>query len=170
MNNLQCEICGSNNFTVVDSVPTCQSCGTKYPKLKKEEISLDEKLREEEILRLTKPPEKILGIFESSRVKEPQPGILTDDEILKYAPRSKAAKSIKFKRKGGWSAYFKCYKLMYMILLIFLLIWSIMMLTVPLDPKAYLRNVFLSLYCVSMLGFFVLTLIGIPVSIHVFKR
>ncbi|MDR3223136.1 MAG: hypothetical protein LBT66_05330 [Methanobrevibacter sp.] len=156
MNNLQCEICGSNNITVVDSVPTCQSCGTKYPKLKKEEISLDEKLKEEEILRLTTPPKS--SFFGSSKLPEPQLGILTDDEILKYAPNSDAAWGIRFKRKGGWSAYLKHYTIMYMIF-IFLGIIGFAM-NIP------------GLYGFSqplLILTFVVALFMIPVSIYTFK-
>lgn len=55
---------------------------------------IDENLKKEEIQRLTK-------FDKNSEVPEPRKGILTDDEILKYAGDSKAASEIRLKRGIG---------------------------------------------------------------------
>jgi predicted RNA-binding Zn-ribbon protein involved in translation (DUF1610 family) len=31
----QCENCGSRSITVINGIPTCESCGTKYPQKRK---------------------------------------------------------------------------------------------------------------------------------------
>lgn len=56
-----------------------------------ESNSFDETLKEKEIKRLT----------DSLGEEEPVKGILTDDEILKYAGRSKYASEIRLKRGIG---------------------------------------------------------------------
>lgn len=88
---------------------------------KTEQAIFDEKLREKEINRLTsplkynyqgpflrnvtdiegnviKPIRKTGNYFDKSYIMEPKKGILTDDEILKYAGDSKTAAEIRLKK------------------------------------------------------------------------
>lgn len=68
---------------------------------------IDKKLKEEEIMRLTglgkeKSKSRIGRILnENRRTPEPKKGILTDDEILKYAGDTMAASKIRIKRGEG---------------------------------------------------------------------
>ncbi|MDR3291008.1 MAG: hypothetical protein LBT10_02565 [Methanobrevibacter sp.] len=116
-----CENCGSNNFLIVDGIPTCNSCGTKNPNLDKGKISQTEKLKEQEIKRLTtEEPMRLVddkGLIVGYRYPDPRTGILTDDEILKYAPKSESAKKIRVERKGGWLGYFKRYGIVWAIII-----------------------------------------------------
>jgi hypothetical protein len=49
---------------------------------------------------------------------EPKPGILTSDEILKFTPYSRAAKTIRWERKGGLGVFLKHYKMLFIISII----------------------------------------------------
>lgn len=89
MVDLKCENCGSTNFIEVDGITTCKACGTKYPNIELKNIGIEEEAREKEIRRLLNSRFFIL---------EPKTGLLTDEEILKYAPKSQAAKHVKYKR------------------------------------------------------------------------
>jgi hypothetical protein len=57
MDNKRCDMCGNDEFQLIDGILTCTACGTKYPEIKNEQIKNEdislEKLREEEITRLT---------------------------------------------------------------------------------------------------------------------
>lgn len=78
-----------------------------------DEDNFDKTLKEREIKRLTTPPKKIKGIyydcegtelhhsFTCGYTSEPKKGILTDDEILKYAGDSCTASEIRLKRGIG---------------------------------------------------------------------
>ncbi|MGL6298174.1 MAG: TFIIB-type zinc finger domain-containing protein [Methanobacteriaceae archaeon] len=120
-----CDNCGSKNFVEIDGIATCQSCGTKYPNMPLKNIGIHEELKEKEIRRKEREIDGLLNpqfpgnvIHENGRtingneysltfwasrpIIEPRPGILDDDEILKYAPESKAAKKIRKKEKKGF--------------------------------------------------------------------
>ncbi|MDR0901103.1 MAG: hypothetical protein LBM26_05530 [Methanobrevibacter sp.] len=88
-----CENCGSKNLANVDGIATCQSCGAKYPNMSLGKISVDEGLKEKEIRRLIE-----LNREDPDSRHEPTTGILNDEEILKYTPKSIAASEIRFKR------------------------------------------------------------------------
>lgn len=86
---------------------------------KTEQAIFDEELREREIKRLTSPLTYKKGRFStkaydiegnevqrnvhqnSEFIMEPKPGILTDDEILKYAYKSKVAVHVRLKNVLG---------------------------------------------------------------------
>ena len=108
-----CGICGQE--TKVTSCPNCgvslkqglffcPSCGVKLKEktqpqieVRKEEpklSKLDQEIKEQEIRRLIKVNQKR---FSTAKSREPKTGLLTDEEILKYAPESKAAERIKLK-------------------------------------------------------------------------
>ncbi|GAA5818383.1 MAG: conserved hypothetical protein [Methanobrevibacter sp. CfCl-M3] len=110
-----CEKCGSPNIEEVDGVITCNSCETKYPQRSSKYQNFDEELKEREIRRLTSPVKHKLFSYEDIEgnpvqkmfgkyIIEPKFGILTDDEILKYAGDSKTASRIKLKRGIGQSS------------------------------------------------------------------
>ena len=96
-----CPICG---VSLKQGLFFCPSCGVKLkektlpqmeaikeePKLSK----LDQEIKEQEIRRLIKVNQKR---FSTAKSREPKTGLLTDEEILKYAPESKAAERIKLK-------------------------------------------------------------------------
>lgn len=96
MDNFSCENCGSNHIIEENGIATCQACGTKYPNLKLKNIGLDEELKEKEIKRLIEANNK--KFMWNPTDLEPKIGFLTDDEILKYSPKSNAAKKIIAKR------------------------------------------------------------------------
>ncbi len=100
MSDIICENCGSRNLEEVNGIVTCNACGTKYPNLSLSNVGIDEELKEQEIRRLVKENNKI---FTLPINKEPKLGLLSDEEILKYAPNSKAAESIRTKNaKSIW--------------------------------------------------------------------
>lgn len=121
INEIRCENCGSNNFIKTDGIPTCKSCGTKYPNMSLDVIDKEKaknkRLKDIEIDGLLNPHfpgneikyggrtvngnEYSIAFLDDAVTVEPRPGILSDDEILKYAPKSKAAKKIRKKRKKG---------------------------------------------------------------------
>ena len=95
LTGVECPNCGSTKIVEVDGVPTCLSCGSKLPDISLGEFgNIDHDIREAEIIRLynAKTPSE----------REPRMNVLSDDEILKYAPNSKAAKKIKTKRAGSF--------------------------------------------------------------------
>lgn len=94
MADIICENCGSRNLVEINGVVTCKACGTKYPNLSLKNIGIDEELKEQEIRRLVQENNKFLTLPLS---REPKLGLLTDEEILKYAPYSKAAEKIRTK-------------------------------------------------------------------------
>ena len=91
MTNLKCENCGNTNLIEKNGIVTCSSCGTKYPHLNLENIDPEADLKQKEIKRL----------LENPGINDPNTALLTDDEILKYAPKSDEALSIRFKRAKG---------------------------------------------------------------------
>jgi uncharacterized Zn finger protein (UPF0148 family) len=113
-----CEKCGSPNIEEVDGVITCNSCGIKYPQRSSKYQNFDEELKEREIQRLTSPitrpilghPKDIEGnpvrknILSGGYSIEPKSGILSDNEILKYAGDSKTASKIRLRRGIGQSS------------------------------------------------------------------
>ena len=94
MSDLMCENCGSKHFEEVNGIVTCVSCGTKYPNIKLSTIGIDEELKEKEIRRLVKVNSRVFSLLSE---REPKLGLLTDEEILKYAPNSYAATKIRSK-------------------------------------------------------------------------
>ncbi len=90
MSNLICENCGNNKLIEEKGIVTCSACGTKYPNLSLENIDPEADLKQKEIKRLIE-----------TNGEQPNTSILTDDEILKYAPKSDEALSIRFKRAKG---------------------------------------------------------------------
>ena len=94
MSDIICENCGSRNLEEVNGIVTCNACGTKYPNLSLSNVGIDEELKEREIRRLVEENNKI---FTFPLNREPKLGLLTDEEILKYAPNSKAAEAIRTK-------------------------------------------------------------------------
>ncbi|MGL6298178.1 MAG: TFIIB-type zinc ribbon-containing protein [Methanobacteriaceae archaeon] len=179
MSELVCKNCGSRNFVEENGIPTCKSCGTKYPEFSLDKVGIEEELKNKEIRRLVDANEKgmtfkssrliviipllflgfplyFIGIylissiiitFSGSNIRmsdgimgtnvymstvgplslflfvplviiglfyllynrgffyggksdlEPSLNILSDDEVLKYAPKSKAARKIKANQK-----------------------------------------------------------------------
>ena len=63
----------------------------QYSNLSLENIDPKADLKQKEIKRL----------LENPRINDPNTALLTDDEILKYAPKSDEALSIKYKRAKG---------------------------------------------------------------------
>ena len=130
MDNFSCENCGSNHIIEENGIATCQACGTKYPNLKLKNIGLDEELKEKEIKRLIEVNNKTV---KSEGELEPRIGILTDDEILKYSPKSNVAKKIIAKRSGKFTDKLKVYGYLigfYIFMMLFLgipalLIWNV---------------------------------------------
>ena len=100
---MQCENCGSHNFKDENGLLICNACGSKYSTEDTGHVGLIEELREEEIRRLVNVSTK----FIKTRAEiEPKPGILTDEEILRYAPNSEAAKKIKMsKTDSKWEKF-----------------------------------------------------------------
>ena len=96
MDKFSCENCGSNHIIEENGIATCQACGTKYPNLKLKNIGLDEELKEKEIKRLIEANNK--KFMWNPTDLEPKIGFLTDYEIIKYSPKSNAAKKIIAKR------------------------------------------------------------------------
>ena len=91
LTGVECPNCGSTKIVEVDGVPTCLSCGSKLPDVYLGELGgIDQKIKEAEIIRLYNARTK--------RDMEPKMNILSDDEILKYAPNSEAAEKIRFNR------------------------------------------------------------------------
>ena len=90
MTNLKCENCGNTKFIEKLGIVTCSACGTQYPNLSLENIDPKAALKQKEIKRLIE-----------TNGKTPNISILTDDEILKYAPKSDEALSIRYKRAKG---------------------------------------------------------------------
>ena len=91
MTGVECPNCGSTKIVEVDGVPTCLSCGSKLPDISLGELGdIDHEIKKAEIIRLYNARTK--------RDMEPKMNILSDDEILKYAPNSEAAEKIRFNR------------------------------------------------------------------------
>ena len=91
LTGVECPNCGSTKIVEVDGVPTCLACGSKLPDVYLGELGgIDQKIKEAEIIRLYNARTK--------RDMEPKMNILSDDEILKYAPNSEAAEKIRFNR------------------------------------------------------------------------
>ena len=91
LTSVECPNCGSTKIVEVDGVPTCLACGSKLPDVYLGELGgIDQKIKEAEIIRLYNARTK--------RDMEPKMNILSDDEILKYAPNSEAAEKIRFNR------------------------------------------------------------------------
>ncbi|MDR0913102.1 MAG: TFIIB-type zinc finger domain-containing protein [Methanobrevibacter sp.] len=102
MEEVICENCGSKNLAEVNGIATCQSCGTKYPNISLGKIGMDEELKAEEIRRLVELNKEYPNIGH-----EPTTGILNDEEILKYTPKSHAAKKIYLKRANTFFEKFR---------------------------------------------------------------
>ncbi len=151
MKELMCENCGNKSFIEDNGIPTCDSCGTKYPEFSLNKVGIEEELKEKEIRRLVEAnrrgltfkstrlliifPFFIFGLFLAMALNplgfpeniitsyiiifaiifllyrcnffhtgqndlEPSLNVLSDEEILKYAPKSKAANLIIKKREG----------------------------------------------------------------------
>ena len=90
--DIVCENCGSKNLKEINGIVTCNACGTKYPNISLSNVGIDEELKEQEIRRLVRENNKIFSLN-----REPKLGLLTDEEILRYAPHSRAAESIRTK-------------------------------------------------------------------------
>ncbi len=94
---MQCENCGSKNFKEENGRLFCVACGSNYSSKNKGHLTLEEELKEKEIRRLVE-----------TKANDPNTGLLTDEEILKYAPLSSAADNIRYKNattlKGKISA------------------------------------------------------------------
>ena len=58
MKELICENCGSKNFVEENGIPTCKSCGTKYPEFSLKKVGIEEELKEKEIRRLVEANER----------------------------------------------------------------------------------------------------------------
>ncbi len=94
-----CENCGSTHLVEDDGVLVCKSCGTIYSQDTIPQYNeIEEQARKEEIERLINANKKATS---PNSETEPRIGLLTDEEILKYAPNSYAAKEIKFKNAGS---------------------------------------------------------------------
>lgn len=94
MSKFICENCGSNELVEEDGIPACKSCGTKYPNLSMNTVGIDEELKIDEIKRL----KKATSIYEKGDSRlEPAFDGFTDEEILKYSPKSMAAQDIRTK-------------------------------------------------------------------------
>ena len=123
----ECPNCGSTKIVEVEGVPTCLACGSKLPDVYLGELGgIDQKIKEAEIIRLynAKTPSE----------KEPKMNVLNDDEILKYAPNSKAARKIKTKRANGFREVVQINKLyLFAIILIFWFVDWYIMLSLPFD-------------------------------------
>jgi hypothetical protein len=104
-----CENCGGTFSYKEHDLKICEYCGSTIKNEDNIEIIQDdfsEELRKEEIKRLIKNKQKM---FVLPQQKEPIPGLLTDDEILKYAPKSNAALSIRCKRYGFVKGFLKSF-------------------------------------------------------------
>lgn len=125
--DIVCDNCGSTDFGEINGIATCKNCRTKYPNIPLEKVGIKEELKEKEIRRKEDEIDGLLnpqlppregyvysGITANGNefweqvpfwrgnaeiIIEPRPGILSDDEILKYAPKSKAAKKIRKNRE-----------------------------------------------------------------------
>lgn len=87
-----CYKCGKSlNFKIIDEEPTFKNQSEKLSKL-------DEEIKIKEIKRLISLHDKK---FVTATQREPKVGLFTDDEILKYAPKSQAAIKIRTKRANG---------------------------------------------------------------------
>lgn len=84
--DMQCENCGSKNLKEENGAIICLTCGSKFRSKNLEHLTLEEELREKEIRRLVE-----------TKANDPNTGLLTDEEILKYAPDSSAADDIRYK-------------------------------------------------------------------------
>lgn len=97
-------LCPNCGVSLKQGLFFCPSCGVKLKEktqppieVRKEEpklSKLDQEIKEQEIRRLIKVNQKR---FSTAQSREPKTGLLTDEEILKYAPESKAAERIKLK-------------------------------------------------------------------------
>ncbi len=83
---MQCQNCGSKNLKEENGKITCLACGSNFAPKTIGHLTLEEELREKEIRRLV-----------DTKANDPNTGLLTDEEILKYAPNSQAANDIKYK-------------------------------------------------------------------------
>jgi len=124
MEELHCKNCGSKNFGEINGIAACLSCGTKYPEIELKNIGIHEEFKAKTVRRIEERKEQeIEGLLNPQKqydshmtingneynydgwghiIVEPRPGILSDDEVLRYAPKSKAAKKIRKKRKKGF--------------------------------------------------------------------
>ena len=111
-----CENCGSTHLVEEDGVLICKSCGSRYYDDNAIQYkNIEEKAKNEEIERLINV-NKNTGEYTSDL--EPRLGLLTDEEILKYAPNSYAAMEVKFKNAKSIKEKIK-YNDTYQILLVF---------------------------------------------------
>lgn len=126
MTDLVCEMCGSSNFKEIDGVVTCNACGTKNPNISLKTIGLKAEAKEKEIRRLIDINE---NGFSSYNEREPKLGLLTDEEILMYAPNSIAADKIREKTAHGFKekyAVSEDYRNKVFIVVFFLCIFVVM--------------------------------------------
>lgn len=98
MSKFICENCGSNELVEEDGIPACKSCGTKYPNLSVNDVGIDEGLKVDEIKRLKKA-NSLYGKGDSRL--EPAFDGFTDEEILRYSPKSMAAQNIRTKNANN---------------------------------------------------------------------
>ena len=118
MTGVECPNCGSTKIVEVDGVPTCLSCGSKLPDISLGELGdIDHEIKKAEIIRLYNARTK--------RDMEPKMNILSDDEILKYAPNSEAAEKIRFNRANTLYEKLKAsrkFRIIFAIVLVVILI------------------------------------------------
>ena len=94
-----CENCGSTHLVEEEGILVCKSCGTIYSQDTSPQYNeVEEQARKEEIERLINANKKTTS---PNSETEPRLGLLTDEEILKYAKNSSAAKEIKYKNANS---------------------------------------------------------------------
>ncbi len=89
-----CENCGSTHLVEEEGMLVCKSCGTVYSDNTPQYTEIEQEARKAEIERLIEANRKTTT---PNSETEPRLGLLSDEEIIKYAPNSEAAKNIKFK-------------------------------------------------------------------------
>ncbi len=118
-----CKECGAH---INEGSVFCNKCGAEVPK-ELELTSYDEELKLKEIQRLVEVNNKR---FVSAKKREPQLGLFTEDEILKYAPNSAQARRIRTKNANGIIEKIKVNEILQMILLCVLMGGAIIVITI----------------------------------------
>lgn len=91
MDSGQCPNCGNRKIILEDGVPVCNACGTRLPNFPLKYIDDEYLDKQEEINKLRK-----------NKFYKPGEGVLTDKEVLKYAPRSRLAMKIRSDHADGF--------------------------------------------------------------------
>lgn len=131
----QCPNCGSKKLIVVNGKVKCGSCDSILPEIPLREINPKEAIRFEEIERLKTNPRL-----------SPKTDVLTDEEVLRYAPQSKKARSIRTERADDFIGKLKVNNLYRRYLIVAVIIAVGFLLAVSLDELHRILGLMIIIY------------------------